>query len=81
MHARTYCRLAAAGNQEHRTSRPQRHGLKPHPVRTALPAAYAGAWKAVFHNDDVGSAVEQQVRSLSVAGSNPARQLLDSSDG
>ena|GEM_PF-4221148 len=58
--AHTYCRLTAAGNQEHRTNRPQRRGLKSHPVRTALPAAYAGVCKAVFHNDDVSSAVEQQ---------------------
>lgn len=63
INAHTYCRLAAAGNQEHRTNRPQRHGLKPHPVRAALPAAYAGACKAVFHHDDVGSAVEQQARA------------------
>lgn len=79
--ARTYCRLAAAGNQEHRTDRPQRHGLKPHPVRAAMPPAYAGACRAVFHNDDVGSEAERQVHSLQVAGSNPARQPLDSSDG
>lgn len=61
-------------------NRLQRHGFWPHPVRAALPAAYAGDCKAVFH-DDVGSAVEQQVRSLPVAGSNPARHPLDSSAG
>ena len=77
---RTYARLATAGHTEH-----QPQGLsaarvpKTRPVRAALPAAYAGACGEMFR-DDVGSVVERQ-RKLQVAGSNPARQPLDSSDG
>lgn len=77
--ARTNDRLATAGHTEHQPRALSGAGFQARPVRAALPAAYAEACEEVFH-DDVGSEVERQ-RKLQVAGSNPARQPLDSSEG
>ncbi len=50
------------------------------PVRAALPLAYARKRERVFR-DDVSSEARVTKHDFVVAGSNPARQPLDSSDG
>lgn len=72
--------LRRGANAKHRSNGVQRYGLASHPVRAALPWRMPDAGRRCFAMT-VAQSGRAANESSQVAGSIPARQPLDSSDG